>query len=402
MKTPVIASLILILFFARSDAQTRLPVDSLINMALRNNPGLQSASLQVEQQRKLGKTAFGLENTVVFYENEDLLKSEPNDNGLLKIGITQGIQFPTVYAAQSKVNHQQLAISQTNYTLTEREMRQQVRVAYFRLLYALDVEKLLRRQDSIFTDFENAAGLRYQTGETNYLEKISADAKHKEIQLALSQAMADVNIAQRLLMNLVKTDQPVLPLDASLAKLPIMLPDMQAQINTHPYLKSFEEQISLSKYQKQLASNMLLPDFSIRYFNQNWYNREPGYYGYSLGVGLPLFFWGKQGDIQSAKLQEQIAQKNYENNLLLFNTQYQTALQEYQKNLSALSYYETSGNQQAEELLSNANEAFKSGNIDYIEYITLLTQSVSIKNNYLNTLNEYNQSVIQLQFFLQQ
>ena len=143
----------------------------------------------------------------------------------------------------------------------------------------------------------------------------------------------------------------------------------------------------------------MLPDLNVRYFNQNWLGIEPGYYGYSFGIGIPLFFWAQQGKIQSAKLQQQIAQKDFESATLQFNTVYTQTIQELNKQQQLLQYYETTGVQQADEIQSSATLAFNNGEIGYIEYTVLLSQSIDIKNNYLTALNTYNQAVIRLNYF---
>jgi cobalt-zinc-cadmium resistance protein CzcA len=168
---------------------------------------------------------------------------------------------------------------------------------------------------------------------------------------------------------------------------------------SHPFLNLAEQKISLAGYQRKIETSKLLPDLSVRYFNQKWYGKNPGYYGYSFGVGIPLFFWSQQGKIQSAKLQQQIAQKQFENNQLQLNTGYKQAVQEYQKNLLSLNYYETTSLGQSDELLNAATEAYKAGEIGYLEYNALLSQSLDIKNSYLDALNNFNQAVIQINFF---
>jgi cobalt-zinc-cadmium resistance protein CzcA len=67
-----------------------------------------------------------------------------------------------------------------------------------------------------------------------------------------------------------------------------------------------------------------------------------------------------------------------------------------------LSYYESTGMQYANEILNTAQLAFKNGEIGYIEYITLLSQSIDIKNNCLSALTNYNQAIIQLNYFINQ
>jgi cobalt-zinc-cadmium resistance protein CzcA len=183
-------------------------------------------------------------------------------------------------------------------------------------------------------------------------------------------------------------------------KLQSAVPVETHPVTQHPFLQTSMAKISLADYEKRVEVNRLYPDFNMRYFNQNWYGREPGYYGYSFGLGIPLFFWSQQGRIQSAKIHQQIARKNYESDTLAFNVAYNKAVQNFQKNLYALSYYEQTGLEQADEILSAATTAYKSGEIGYVEYTTLLSQSLDIRNSYYKALNDYNQSVIRLNYFI--
>jgi cobalt-zinc-cadmium resistance protein CzcA len=55
---------------------------------------------------------------------------------------------------------------------------------------------------------------------------------------------------------------------------------------------------------------------------------------------------------------------------------------------------------QAAEIIKAANESYGVGEISYADYSQYLTQAIDIQKNYLDNLNNYNQSVIQLNYFL--
>jgi cobalt-zinc-cadmium resistance protein CzcA len=38
--------------------------------------------------------------------------------------------------------------------------------------------------------------------------------------------------------------------------------------------------------------------------------------------------------------------------------------------------------------------------MDYLEYIQSLTRALQVKNNYLETLNNYNQSVLEIEYII--
>jgi cobalt-zinc-cadmium resistance protein CzcA len=117
----------------------------------------------------LQKTSFDFGKTGIFYENEDLKKSDGADEGILKIGFSQTIEFPTTYFAQSKYNKQYTLLAQANLENSGKELIQNVQSAYYYLWYTVSRQELLQHQDSLFADFEAAAALRFQAGETNKL-----------------------------------------------------------------------------------------------------------------------------------------------------------------------------------------------------------------------------------------
>ncbi len=380
------------------DRVKRLNLDSCIAVALKNNPGIQSSQLAVSQNQKLQKTAFDLGKTSFFYENEDLIQGNNQSNGILKIGFSQSIEFPTTYLAQGRAGKQQTNIALSDLELSKKELVRQVRSAYFHLWLAVEKEKLFQQQDSLFADFETAAALRFQAGETNKLEMISAKARRQEVLLALQSAHTAVAISQQELKKLLYTDDFILPENKAMQKLPAN-PSPQPNPN-HPFLNIYREKITLAGYQQQAEISRFLPEFNFRFFNQNWYREKPGLYGYSIGVGIPVFFWGQQGRLQAARIQKLIAQKDMENASLQFRSLYEQTSLEQKKQEQLLVYYETTGLQQADELQNAATLAFRNGEIGYLEYTALLSQSIDIRQKYLEALNNFNQAVIQINYLI--
>ena len=77
--------------------------------------------------------------------------------------------------------------------------------------------------------------------------------------------------------------------------------------------------------------------------------------------------------------------------------QHQTAVL---KNLNALQFYETTGLEQAAEIIKAATQSYRAGEISYAELSQYLTQAIDIQKNYLDYLNKFNQSVIELNYFI--
>ena len=72
---------------------------------------------------------------------------------------------------------------------------------------------------------------------------------------------------------------------------------------------------------------------------------------------------------------------------------------EVEKSISGLQFYETSGLQQADEIIKAANQSYRAGEISYSDFSLYLSQAIEIRKNYLDNLNEYNQAIIEYNYF---
>jgi len=68
------------------------------------------------------------------------------------------------------------------------------------------------------------------------------------------------------------------------------------------------------------------------------------------------------------------------------------------KQEKALKYYEEEGTVISDEILKTATLSFKNGEINYFQYILSLENAYEIKLDYLNSLNDYNQTVIAINY----
>jgi cobalt-zinc-cadmium resistance protein CzcA len=75
-------------------------------------------------------------------------------------------------------------------------------------------------------------------------------------------------------------------------------------------------------------------------------------------------------------------------------------VQQLQKASDALHYFETTGMQQAETIAAYAQQSFQKGAIDYLQWNLLMNQVVQIRLGYLEAKKNYNQSAIQLSYYL--
>ncbi|TAN13683.1 MAG: CusA/CzcA family heavy metal efflux RND transporter [Chitinophagaceae bacterium] len=371
----------------------KLSVNEAVEIALKNNPGIKSASYSVQQQEALKKTAVNIDKTGFVYTFDN---TTPHGNSY--VGIQQTFSFPTVYARQTKLQNQETLLSRQSLAVSSAGLVRNVRSAYYQMAYGIARLHLLVYEDSVYADFSKAAGVRYKSGETNYLESVAADAKYQEVLLLKKQAQADMEIYEQELQRWLNTRQPV-QISASLEKLKYSMNTDSSIITQNPALKYYHQNINVARSQVSLERTGLLPDFTIGY-NKQKVDGVNGYYGYQAGVNIPLWFRPQQGRIQAANIGVRIAEADYDNFRENIITTYSQQVEEYQKWLEQLNYYESTGLRQSDEILHTAEQNYKFGNISYVEYIQDVSQAFNIRLQYIDALNQYNQSIININYLL--
>ncbi|HEV8513636.1 MAG TPA: TolC family protein, partial [Cyclobacteriaceae bacterium] len=272
-------------------------------------------------------------------------------------------------------------------------------------------KKLLTAQDSLYTDFANASSIRFKTGESNLLEKTTAETQRLEIQNLQRQNLADIEISQARLKALLKSDSSVTAAD-ELKKRAMPTEISGSQIQNNPDLKLINQEVTISQQFKRMEKSRIMPDLLVGGFIQSltgvqnvdgtdvFFSRSKQFTGFQLGLAIPLWIKPNIARANAAAFQEESMRKKAEQYQITLTGNFEQALRELDKNTSSLNYYETSALQNANLILSQARKAFRAGEINYIEFLQSLKISLGIKSNYLQAINQYNQSIITLEYLL--
>ncbi len=88
----------------------------------------------------------------------------------------------------------------------------------------------------------------------------------------------------------------------------------------------------------------------------------------------------------------------FENYKIKLQSRYNALLTDLKKYRETIDYYETTGKNLSKELTKTASKAFKSGEIDFLEYVQLLESAKNIEINYLQNLMKYNNTVLEINY----
>jgi cobalt-zinc-cadmium resistance protein CzcA len=390
---------------AAAQQQISVTLDSAVAMALRNNLQVYAARLTTAQARAMQKSAVEIPKTAL------MLTQDPTSGGNLdnSLGITQNIAWPGVYKNQRKLLNQQMLLASQSGLVTQSEVLREVRSTWYSCLYYLQTVKALQFQDSIYSGFVQKAELRFKTGETSNLERISARNEYQQVQAALRSVLADLRNAERMLQLLLNSKERLTITPGSQPLLLSVAAD-SLQIANNPQASADRKSLDVALARVAVEKAKVMPDLTVGYsqqlivpgFNPANINRTyaPGtrIAGIQLGIALPIFNGANRARIQAEQLSAQATETRYEATASQLKLHYAQELELYHKYMQIVNYYSTEGLKQAEEQLRIANVSFNLGEIGYIEYIQNTSSAIKMKLSHLEAVNQANQSAIQIQF----
>jgi cobalt-zinc-cadmium resistance protein CzcA len=324
-----------------------------------------------------------------------------------KFGISQGISFPTVYSRQKALMNKEWESSLLNVAVREGLLKKQVAQLYGQMLYLEEKKRIVKNADSLYQAFFKRAELRLAKGESNVLEKTSAEAQLGQIQIQLNQLQQDSAILQvqfQLLLNTVNYYVP----QSGVQKLELKsIPDSTG-IQEHPALKIILQQQDLANSQFLVEKSKLLPELSIGYSNasfkgvgadEKYYTGSRRFSAVTLGVGIPIFAGAQHARINSAKISKQVAERNYAMGMKTMAADYAVAVNQYKKHLQTVKYFEESSLKNAQLIESTAQLQLNNGTINYLEWVQVVNLATMIRSDYVEAIRNLNESVILLNYF---
>jgi len=390
-----------------SAQNTTAPVDleNAIKIAVDKNLNVQSYRLNEKVSERLQASAFDIAKTSLTADYGKV-NSINNDN---RIGISQTFSFPSVYSNQKKTLTAGYRASQAQTRVTEQDLRADVRLLFYDFAVMTERKKLLMYADSVYRLFEAKSNLRFEKGSANILEKTAAQTHRQQITNQLNLLNSDLAILIKQFNMLLQDTQQYVPqiLDPKIANR-FTLPDSAIAVNQLPEAELAKHQQDVAQYRWKMEKARLLPDFTVGYNNQSlmgsqlvggqelYYNGKDRFGYVSAGIAIPLFLKAQSAKAAAAKLDWERNKKQTEYITFQLQNELKTAFDQVQKYRQSLAYYETDALKNADLIIQTADEQFQGGDIDYLQWVILVDQSITIKNEYIGALSSYNQAVIQL------
>ncbi|MBD0402208.1 CusA/CzcA family heavy metal efflux RND transporter [Flammeovirga sp. EKP202] len=406
---PVIAIFVGLILFSlnnESVAQTQRQVinsiDQAISIGLQQNGNMKIANTEIEIAELGKKEALNIQKTQI-NSTYGQYNSFRNDLGF---EVSQNIEFPTVYSKRKDLAKENLIGSQLKLKMTENQIKREIKKAWYQLCYLNEEMELIQFQDSLYKRFLHASNIRFETEATNFLEKASAETQVMDIENKLFLLQSEINIQKNTLRVLL---QDTIGLKFKPQKLEKKGGINTRDIESNPTLAFINQQVGVAEAEKKVASAEILPEINLGYFNNSmngvplsadggFANSSNRFQGISVGLAIPIFYGSNKAKIDASKLKAQNAVVQSQQFKIQLEGEQIRLEQEINKLNGSLNYYETKALPQVDRIIENAQKSFEHGAINYIEYFQNINQSLEMKYNYLQTLNTFNQTMIEIEY----
>ena len=387
-------------------AQTPISLESAYEKAFKNNLNLKSGQLRIDYQDKIKKSHAVIDPLNVSGEIGQFVSAYTDT----KFSVNQTVRLPGFYNSQKQVLMEEWKNSMLSLEVQKWQLKREIALIYNELNYQNEKEKLLLRADSIYTNYYKRAELRLKKGESNILEKTTAEnyRSQAEIQLVNLKKDREVSLYQ---FNFLINDETMYS-NENVNFYEISEFNRDSNYAGNPVvLKQLEQQKSIELAKLKAEKSKLLPTFSIGYNNSSmfgtgaddqFYEKSARFHAGMIGVGIPLFNGAQKSLIEAQKINQLIAENNYEIGSKNLKNQYEMLFGAFEKLKSETDYYQSKGLKNAETIMKTANRLYDEGEINYLEWSILINQSLDIQNKLIDTQKMLNEKIIQLNNLTQQ
>lgn len=384
-------------------AQVKINVQAAVDTAVKNSYAMKSELLMAEYQQKLIKAAWNIDQA-------DLSLGFGQMNSIYidnQFGVSQSFQFPAVYVRQKKQQEAIWKNAVLGIDLKKYQIQKDVSKLFYAILILQEKQKLLQETNQIYLQFLEKSTARFEEGESNILEKITAENQQSAIQIQLTDLQQDLEIAKlqfKLQLNI--TENYVLESD-ELKIAPTALLD-STELKNHPYLQMLKQKQDISHQELEIERAKRLPNINLAYSNTTMRGNGADDVLYSnerfnsaqIGIGIPLFFGGQQAKVNSAKVMEKWAENQYNLQEQQWNDDFKNTVANYRKQLIIVNQFEQKSLKNADLIFEVANNQFQNGSINYLEWSMVINQAVLLKTNYLDAVEALNNHLIDLHYLI--
>ena len=393
-------------------AQTRsINIQEAQQIAIENNPLIKANERSISSSEALKGTANELPKLNVEAQLGQYA-SPKFDYGL---SISQSIPFPTIFKHRKAVLESEVNNKKIQKEVTTNELLKQVRTYFYQIEYLEYNHDQLEQLNKLYLEFIRIASVRFNAGDIKKIEINTAETQQGEINLLLKQNKVYLANAYKNLNVLLNTEESF-TITKETNYIPLKLSGILdgSTIDSNPTLKAFYQQMEVTERNKEVVKAEGLPEFSLGVNSlsmigmhekngvERYYNGLDRFTSVNLGVAIPLTFGATKAKIKALEYDKQAIQETANFQKQHLKIQLDNSINQYQQDWEQYEYYVNQAIPNAEKIVKAAQLGYKTGEISYVEYLFALQTATDIQLKYLESIQQVNQTVVNINSIINQ
>ncbi len=378
--------------------QISVTMDEAVAIAVESHPSLRIAKLSVEKEKVLKAASWDFGNTQIYTSGEEIGNNSA-DAVYTILGISQiGIDIFGI-GSKNKLATGNIKLAETKVELHSLILKQNVQIAWSKAFTYKKIYESYTEIDTVFSGLSKAIKLRFETEAISELEYMALANQGQIIHLNKVEAFALYQIALQDLNQWLLKEEIYDVTSTSIDVFESKLDTSDGNLKDHPLYVSWQDQLLVAQAQQKVVSSQFLPKLSAQYGFQK-VGGQTGYNSYQLGVQFPLIFNKTKGLSKASKINISIIeQENIAKQAALKNS-YAAVYTRFKQLQSSWNYYKNEALPFAIKQRNGISLSYKEGAVDYIAFLQNMKNAIQLEINTWKILQQYLESKIQLEYFL--
>ncbi len=370
-----------------------IPIEQAIELALKQDPSMILADLYITQSDVLSTGGVPMQPAQIFFSGDEF--NFDGISGIQSLNIQQSFNLPSVSKTYQDYNKAQSKRYKHQKLLTTKDIVRNVESSYYNL--AIAKQELILSQDamSIYSSFLTRSKDAYEGGESNKVAMITARTLLKKATLNTDHAAHEVEVAREIFnIWLGKTDN----YDTEILASDILEDFDKKEEGINPHLGIYQLEKEVIERGIEMQKSKLLPQLNTGLRLQS-VNGDLLYFGYQLGVNIPLMKGGYKKQIEGSKVSLAIVdteKKIKEREIVVRTTKLKNHIEHLKLKIKA---YDTDLLPSISEQLSLLKDAYQAGEGSYIEYMMSIENYNDLQLEKLNLIEDFYKNHIELKYW---
>jgi cobalt-zinc-cadmium efflux system outer membrane protein len=388
-----------------------ITLGDLQEIALRTNPKIRQAHLDVDAARGIALQAGLGPNPIIGYESSSIGQGQgvglPLTAGQQGGFVEQTIKTAGKLKLARSTAQMDVEVAEQTLKQTESELQSRVRAGYFAVLSARENHLVNKALADLTDEVYHVLVTQLQAGEVAGYEPMQIRVMALQARGQLVQSYNRYVSAWKQLAATLGT--PAMPLTEVAGRIDMPVPHFDQDqvlalvLDQHTEVISAQFGVDKARYRLRLTEVQAIPDVTVHVSVQKDYTTPPFGAIANVSVGVPFPLWDRnQGNIHAARSLLQRAMQDRERIRNELTGRIAEAFERYDNNRTLLHMYK-------EQILPNQVQAFRAAvvrhdvdkGIPYNDVITAQQTLANLINAYLGALNDQWTAVVDIASLLQ-